>query len=87
MTVAFPSASCEDIAAEITARVNGESGWYDPHNRGKYSIESTSSGYLKVRRTTGDGKYTDLMDFTMTASGSGCSIDACSESQVVVAHV
>jgi len=31
------SASCNDVLAEINARVNGQSGvWHDPHNNGTY---------------------------------------------------
>merc|ERR1711988_1669131 len=41
-----------------------------------------NSTVLSTQRVTGDGKYTDLQKFTLTTSGSGCSVAACSESQV-----
>ena len=32
------AASCDDVLAEINARVNGQSGtWHDPHNNGTYT--------------------------------------------------
>jgi len=79
------TASCTDAKSEIYARVNGQYNvWHDPHNNGTYSVLSDDSGVLELQRVTGNGKYTDKMDFTFTdsSSGSGCSLTACSESQV-----
>jgi len=68
----------------MIARINGENGWKDPHNGGTYTLMSgtADSQVISTKRLTGDGKYTDLQKFTLTASGSGCSVSACSESQV-----
>ena len=43
---------------------------------------SNSNGLLSMQRVTGDLKYTDKINFLFTNSGSGCSIGACSQSQV-----
>ena len=59
-----------------------ENGWLDPHNGGTYSIIEQGAKSLKGRRVTGDGKYTDLYDFTFEANPSGCFVTSCSESQV-----
>merc|ERR1712048_848471 len=78
------SASCDDVEAEIKARVAGQSTgkWHDPHNNGKYSIASFG-GTLSTQRVTGNGKYTDHQIFTLTPAGDGqCKIEACSRSQV-----
>merc|ERR1712216_792389 len=57
-------------------------GWVDPHNKGTYTITSSSATSVSLERVTGNKKYTDKMILTLTASGSGCDMDACSESQV-----
>lgn len=81
MVVTF-SQPCESVLGEINARVSGKDGWTDPHNGGQYSITNQTSSYLSGQRTTGDGKYTDLFDFSLTTSNAGCTVQACSESQV-----
>jgi glycerophosphoryl diester phosphodiesterase len=80
MKVTF-SDSCNDVVSEMTARVN--SGWVDPHNAGTYSISNSTDTFIAGQRVTGDQKYTDLFDFSFTASGDGCVVEACSESQVM----
>merc|ERR1712025_489434 len=75
--------TCDNVKAEIMSRVNGEGGWYDPHNRGTYKLVKDSQNYTEFSRLTGDKKYTDLMDFTfIPVSDTSCTIVACSESQV-----
>merc|ERR1712193_188815 len=76
------SASCDDVKAEMEARVAGQYGaWHDPHNNGTYKVESYG-GTFSTSRLTGDGKYTDKQIFSLTPSGSSCTIEACSRSQV-----
>merc|ERR1719231_593385 len=74
------AADCNTVKAEMQARVNGENGWYDQHNRGTYSVGSFG-GDFSASRVTGDKKYTDKMTFTLTDQGGSCQINACSESQ------
>ena len=67
----------------MQARIQGVGGWYDPHNNGTYSLLSTGPTEIKGQRLTGKPPhYKDLFTFTFTASGHGCAITACSESQV-----
>jgi len=75
--------SCDKVAAEIKARVNGQSSkaWHDPHNNGKYTLENYG-GTVSTSRLTGDDKYTDKQIFTLAPDGDNCKIDACSRSQV-----
>jgi hypothetical protein len=76
------AASCDAVKAEIEARVSGQYlAWHDPHNNGTYKIEDYG-GSISTSRLTGDGKYTDKQIFSLSASGSGCKIEACSRSQV-----
>lgn len=85
MTVTFPSDSCLVVRHEMLARLYGQHGWKDPHNQGSYTLLEYDSdkGDIRGSRKTGDGKYTDLFDFTFTASEKdGCVVQACSESQV-----
>lgn len=73
---------CDSVLAEINARIAGKDGWTDPHNGGVYSVNNQTSSFLSGQRVTGDGKYTDLFDFSFTSSSGGCTVEACSESQV-----
>lgn len=84
MSVTFANNSCSDVATEMIARINGENGWTDPHNKGTYDLldGNSTSSVIDTKRLTGDGKYTDLQRFSFAASGSGCIVTACSESQV-----
>merc|ERR1711976_1046404 len=75
------AASCSTVSAEINARLAGENGWYDQHNRGTYTKQNYG-GDVSASRLTGDGKYTDKMIFSLTDADGSCTIQACSESQV-----
>mmetsp|Transcript_1746 Transcript_1746/g.2609 ORF Transcript_1746/g.2609 Transcript_1746/m.2609 type:complete len:170 (+) Transcript_1746:19-528(+) len=81
---ATASASCSDVIAEIKARVDGQASgtWHDPHNNGKYSILSAAESELDLSRVTGNGKYTDKQVLTFSGTGSSCTIEGCSQSQV-----
>eukprot|EP01044_Picomonas_judraskeda_P000206 COSAG03_NODE_8_length_24035_cov_36.331885_20_plen_1405_part_00 len=94
LTVSFVD-SCSVVAQEILARARGEAGWRDPHTRhgvgtrGSYTVlrqeamgRDGAPGTISLSRVTGDGAYTDLMDFSFRRDGSGCIAQACSESQV-----
>lgn len=81
MDVKFEN-SCDSIIKEIEGRVNSDT-WTDPHNAGSYSITASNSSYIAGQRVTGDLKYTDKFDYFFTPSGDGCSVEACSESQVM----
>jgi hypothetical protein len=87
MTVTFPRRTrCDAVREEILARLQGENQWKDPHNEGTYTLlegSAAAAGEIQGSRRTGDGKYTDLFDFTFTESETGdCVVKACSESQV-----
>jgi len=73
--------SCDVVEAEIRARIAGENGWYDQHNRGSYTVQNYG-GDVSASRVTGDGKYTDKIIFTLTEERGSCLIESCSESQV-----
>lgn len=80
MGVTFTN-SCSDVMTEISNRVTSD--WVDPHNGGTYTITNSTSTSIEGQRLTGDGKYTDKFDFEFTSSSDGgCSVEACSESQV-----
>merc|ERR1712070_1239170 len=79
ISVSF-SNSCADVMKEIEARVKGP--WTDPHNNGTYTITSSSATQMALNHVTGSKKYTDKVLLTFSGSGSTCSVDACSESQV-----
>ena len=86
MTTTFQD-NCDTVSEEIFARLNGTATgkWHDPHNNGKYSLISAdgqTTVQIKTKRLTGDGKYTDLQQFTLVPYGSGCNMIACSQSQV-----
>lgn len=80
MDVKF-SNSCDEVRAEIVGRMQSPT-WTDPHNGGTYTLISSNASYVSGQRLTGDKKYTDKFDFLFSASGTGCKVDACSESQV-----
>jgi len=83
MTVDIHGGSCAQVKAEVLARVAGDGGWYDPHNRGVYTLLSDTDEFTEIKRLTGDKKYTDKMDFEFTNSkNASCLVIACSESQV-----
>jgi len=73
--------SCADVSAELQARANGQQGWKDPHNRGNYAVLAVQGNVLKLKRRTGNNKYTDVITFAMQANGDGCKVNSCSVSQ------
>eukprot|EP00050_Salpingoeca_kvevrii_P002305 m.190746 g.190746 ORF g.190746 m.190746 type:complete len:165 (-) comp10588_c0_seq1:1176-1670(-) len=82
VTVTF-SDNCTTVQREMLGRINGVDGWYDPHNRGKYEATSVGAAVIEAKRVTGNGKYTDLLEFKFqNATSGGCVVDACSASQV-----
>lgn len=85
INVEFQS-SCAEVAEEIKMRAGAANGvWTDPHNQGIYALETATDNYIKVKRTTKNGQFTDRSDFKLTANGAGCSVEGCSESQGISA--
>lgn len=84
MNVKFKNTSCSEVQSEINQRLESTS-WVDPHNQGTYTkLENTSGNVIKAQRLTGDGKYTDLFNFSFTdGSDGGCDVTACSQSQCI----
>jgi len=81
MQVEFTN-SCAEVAEEIKARASAApTMWQDPHNHGTYSLEEATSDYILTKRVTKNKVFTDKQDFKLTAKGTGCSVEACSESQ------
>mmetsp|Transcript_6492 Transcript_6492/g.13385 ORF Transcript_6492/g.13385 Transcript_6492/m.13385 type:complete len:199 (-) Transcript_6492:39-635(-) len=82
--VAF--AACAAVKEEMLARIHGNNGWYDPHNKGTYTIidDYADAAELHLSRKTGNGKYTDKLNigFLPSRSDQSCTIRGCSESQV-----
>jgi len=76
---------CTTVQTEILARAKGsvDGSWIDPHNKGVYTVTSSSGSSIALSHLTGNKKYTDklLLTFSDTANG-GCSLTGCSESQV-----
>ena len=90
MMVTFQE-SCDVVKNEMVGRMEGKNGWVDPHNGGKYTLESVKkedggnegSGYkVEGKRRTGNDLFTDKFAFLLVNDGSGCVAQACSESQV-----
>lgn len=83
ITSATATASCDVVKQEIKDRLAGQNGWYDQHNRGTYTeVPASGSATVSATRLTGNGKYTDKINWVLSGSGDTCSIQACSESQV-----
>jgi hypothetical protein len=81
MKISFGN-SCADVSAEIQARANGENGWKDPHNRGNYQVLAAEDTMLKIKRRTGNNKYTDVLTYSLSPLGSSmCEVNSCSVSQ------
>eukprot|EP00939_MAST-03C_sp_MAST-3C-sp1_P002318 g2318.t1 len=79
------SESCDTVRGVIQERAEGSGNgqWVDPHNKGTYTVEGSTGNQLSLQRETGNKKYTDKMIFTFSdTSDGGCSVVACSESQV-----
>merc|ERR1712070_858834 len=50
---------------------------------GTYSIGSSSDDLIALTRTTANGQYTDKLNMALADSSTGgCTVSACSESQV-----
>eukprot|EP00306_Pavlova_sp_CCMP459_P007010 CAMPEP_0185164784 /NCGR_PEP_ID=MMETSP1139-20130426/9913_1 /TAXON_ID=298111 /ORGANISM="Pavlova sp., Strain CCMP459" /LENGTH=381 /DNA_ID=CAMNT_0027730169 /DNA_START=9 /DNA_END=1157 /DNA_ORIENTATION=+ len=74
LTVSFDQ-SCDEVRRVIAVRVAAV---HDCKSKpGTYSGDASSGA-----RTTGDGKYTDRFSMSYVPAGSGCTLHACSESQV-----
>ena len=79
---------CTTVQQEMMRRVNGQADgtWTDPHNNGTYTLLSNPNGFpatWEFSRTTGDGKYTDLINYAFSIyNDAGCKVYACSTSQV-----
>ena len=82
------TAGCDKVMQEVRDRVNRINGWYDAHNNGTYTLLGESSEVFNqyvfnLKRVTGDGKYTDLVNMDFKSGYPGCcSVTSCSESQV-----
>ena len=79
------SNDCQTVQSEMDKRINGQATgkWFDPHNNGTYTLLSKTTELFELSRTTGDGKYTDLINFVFGAvDNTQCNVFACSESQV-----
>merc|ERR1711935_961803 len=78
--------TCAEVQAEVLARAEGSTTgkWQDPHG-GNYTTPSMDGDVWSIEHHTAHGGYTDKIMFTFSASdsGKGCSLYACSESQVV----
>ncbi|KAJ1444357.1 hypothetical protein M885DRAFT_553148 [Pelagophyceae sp. CCMP2097] len=83
VTAKFPTASCADVKAEMLARIHGEGGWVDPHNGGTYVVTADEAGVLSTSRTTKNKQYTDKQTTTFAGTAQGCTLQMCSESQVM----
>ena len=79
---------CTTVQQEMMKRINGQEdgSWTDPHNGGNYTLLDDPAGLpatWKFSRVTGDGKYTDLLNYAFYAYGeTSCQMYGCSESQV-----
>eukprot|EP00930_Biecheleria_cincta_P019191 TRINITY_DN14713_c0_g3_i1.p1 TRINITY_DN14713_c0_g3~~TRINITY_DN14713_c0_g3_i1.p1 ORF type:complete len:201 (-),score=25.04 TRINITY_DN14713_c0_g3_i1:181-783(-) len=77
--------SCEEVQAEIEARIKGQKD--RKSSPGSYKFLASEPGRCtKASRTTGPGAqpgpFTDLFGFRFLAGGGGCQVSSCSESQV-----
>lgn len=63
---------CQTVQTEMKNRINGQATgkWSDPHNNGTYTLLSQSTSLFELSRLTGDGKYTDLINFEFNLSGN-----------------
>jgi len=82
--------TCDTVQQEMLKRINGQTEpvdsnnhWRDPHNNGTYTLLTQSVDLFTLSRKTGDGKYTDLINFVFgPVDNTQCNVFACSESQV-----
>jgi len=83
MNIEFTN-SCAEVAEEIEARANAHADgamWQDPHNHGTYTLLKSSATYIETKRVTKNRVFEDKQDFKLTPKGTGCAVEACSESQ------
>jgi hypothetical protein len=79
---------CTTVQQEMMKRVNGQAdgSWTDPHNAGNYTALATPAGLpstWQFQRVTGDGKYTDLINYAFyNLNEASCQVYGCSVSQV-----
>ncbi len=77
---------CDVVQSEIKNRISAQASgkWRDPHNNGTYTLISDTVDLFQVSRLTGDGKYTDKINFVFGSDSAqvACTMFACSESQV-----
>ena len=87
-TVRF-DAPCKTVKGEVLARIAGKNGWSDPHNGGTYELTSSVGDVVAANRMTGDGKYTDKLQFMFENADGGddCEVSGCSVSQVAAASI
>ena len=82
-TVRF-DAPCKTVKSEVLARIAGKNGWVDPHNAGTYELTSSVGDVVAASHVTGNGKYTDKLQFMFENADGGddCELSGCSVSQV-----
>ena len=82
-TVRF-DAPCKTVKGEVLARIAGKNGWSDPHNAGTYALESSVGDVVAATHVTGNGRYTDKLQFMFENADGGddCEVSGCSVSQV-----
>lgn len=73
LTVDF-AVSCQTVATEIVARVDGTGGWVDPHNAGTYSCIGTcptdGTTTINIKRVTGGAGTCELLHHAAALSFS-----------------
>ena len=86
VNVKFSGSACSSVQLEIKKRIDGQAAgsWSDPHNSGNYTLISESGNLWEMSRVTGDGKYTDKINFVYNdgSDSESCNVFACSQSQV-----
>ena len=87
-TVRF-DAPCKTVKGEVLARIAGKNGWVDPHNAGTYALTSSVGDVVAANHVTGNGKYTDKLQFMFENADGGddCEVSGCSVSQVAAASI
>ena len=81
-TVRF-DAPCKTVKGEMLARIAGKNGWTDPHNSGTYELTSAVGDVVAASHVTGNGRYTDKLQFMFENADGGddCEVSGCSVSQ------
>jgi len=73
--------SCDEVATEIKARAQQQSGWVDPHNAGHYKLYNVNGNMITTTRQDKNRIFTDAQTFSLQDSNGGCVATICSESQ------